>query len=400
MDPLTIATNALTNLSFLLIIGIAISLLADSLKLPRILLLLLTGILLGNIYIEGSQLISIPETLTLGIAIFSLIMIVFSGTITLKIKDVDIESGPALKLLFLFMTLNLLLITPFSILFFGTSLIGVTAAIILAIISSGTDAASVFSISKNNTSIYNLLRIEAIVNTPIIVVIPLIFVKIVQEGYGSLTKAVLEKSMDILKLFIIGIGTGIVIGIILFKTLKKITDKNDQQVLLFSGAFLTYVLAEAMGGDGIVAVATLGIIFATYYTRLSTTNYSVITARALEILVFLLLGISIKIPLNAKFLLESIIIFLLLLLSRYLAVRFTLKKEEFTGIERLTAFLVMPKGIATGVTALALVLIEPSFARVSAIILLITVYSLVLASIAEYFIARSENHVVSRTSGK
>ncbi|MCD6589875.1 cation:proton antiporter [Candidatus Woesearchaeota archaeon] len=403
MDPLSTATSVLTSLSFLLVLGLGLSLLADALRIPRILVLLITGIILGSISINGIPVISFPQSLTFGIAILSLIMIVFTGTSTIKIREVDIATSKALKLLGTFLFFNILFILLLGINLFGLNVFGFTAAMILAIISAGTDAASVFSLlGMTNSEIGNILKIEAVMNTPIVVVLPLIFVRIMQEGYGNFVVAILEKGSEVFKLFVIGIGTGVVLGIILFKILKSMSEAADQQVMLFSGAFLTYIIAEAIGGDGIVGVATLGIMFATYYTRISTVKFSLIAAQALEILVFLLLGISIKIPFNLSFMLRSFTVFIAMFIARFIAVKLALSKKEFTMNEQLVALLLMPKGIATGVTALALVLIEPSLREVSAIILAITIYSLILSSISLLFLRNKigEKNATPRPSGK
>ncbi len=390
MDTITLSMSALTNLSFLLIIGMGLSILSDALRIPRILLLIITGLILSNIYINGNPIVTLPQSLIFGIGILSLIMIIFSGTSTLKLKEVDIATSTALKLLGSFLFFNILFLLIYGLIIFGVNIYGFTSAMILAILSSGSDAASVFSLLKEKEEISDILKIESVLNTPIVVVLPLLFARIIKEGYGNLVIAIIEKGPEILKLFLLGIGTGVVIAIILFKILKHMSNDSDRQVMLFSGAFLTYVLAESLNGDGIIAVATLGVMFANYYTRISTAKFSIIAARALEILIFLLLGLSIKVNLSLEFLFRSIVLFLLILIARCIAVKLTLPKKEFTRREQLLAIFLMPKGIATGVTALALVLMEPSLSEIGALILIITIYSLILSSLALIFLQKKE----------
>ncbi len=383
MDPLITTTQILTSLSFILLLGILISFISYHIKIDKTLLLIIAGIALWYIRIEGNSLVDLPSALIFGIAILSLITIVFSGSSLIKLRELDKITSYALKLEGSFMLFNILILIPIGLFIFGFNLEGFVMSLILAIISGGTDAGSVFSMTGvKKSNILNILKVESILNTPIVVVIPMIIARILKEGKGDFAKAILINSPEIFKVFVTGIGTGIVLGIIMVKLLNAFKENIDKEILLFSGAFLTYVSSEFVGGDGIIAVATLGVVFGTLYKGISVASFSIITAQVFEILIFILLGGIVASVINGVLLLKALLVFLGIFIARVLAVQISLK-EIFSNREKLVALFFMPKGIATGVTAIALMLmLGNSFKELVGIILLTLLYSLILSSIA------------------
>ncbi len=112
-------------------------------------------------------------------------------------------------------------------------------------------------------------------------------------------------------------------------------------------------------------------------------------SNALEILVFVLVGLIIKFPLTMDFFLKSLFLFCLLILARAAAVLVALKKSDYSFKEKLFTTLIMPKGIAVAVVAFSFSLFE-SFQMeiILNLILVFMVYSLILSAIMQRFSKR------------
>src|SRR3989338_3177790 len=103
----------LTYLAVILLMGVLISALSQKLRIPNVLLLLLTGIGLSNVMYNGSQLIKFPELFLTGVGILALVMIVFDCSSRFKLKNFDYFSLHVLWLAIVFLIFNLIFLTIF-----------------------------------------------------------------------------------------------------------------------------------------------------------------------------------------------------------------------------------------------------------------------------------------------
>ena len=83
--------------------GIVCSIIADKLNIPNVLLLILSGIILGNISYHGERLITLSPVFLTSVAILALVMIVFDGSSGFKWRDIDTFSVRVLKLVLVFL---------------------------------------------------------------------------------------------------------------------------------------------------------------------------------------------------------------------------------------------------------------------------------------------------------
>ena len=351
VDPLL----SLTYLTLVIIIGLISSIISARIKIPNVLLLLLGGILLNYITIGGNPIVQFSTSFITAISILALIMIVFDSTSRLSFKEFDESSSSALKLTGWFVALTIVLLTT------ATSFlieVPISLALLFSTLMVGTAPDVVLSIAQDSKNrIMQILKIESIVNTPLVVLIPFIildFMKTIE------TQEVVVVATDYFKPFLLqiftGAGVGLIISIIVFKVMRRYYSENLSPLAVISTALLSYILAENLGGNGVLSVTVAGLMFAnfTIKQKVALMSFSKLFSAILEILVFIFVGLLIRLPSDYIFWFKSIILFFIYLVIRYIAVYLSLRGETNLK-ERLFMTFNMPKGIAVAVVTALLI---------------------------------------------
>ena len=141
----------------------------------------------------------------------------------------------------------------------------------------GTSPDVVLSMLKNEKhKIVEFLRIESIINTPLTVLMPFILLDLYNTL--NLQEVIFSKLLEQLKPFItqfvVGIGAGVLIGLIISKVMKKAYSETLSPLALVTAALLTYILAENLGGNGVLAVTVMGLLFGNFYVKQKEQLYS------------------------------------------------------------------------------------------------------------------------------
>ncbi len=384
------AITYLMGLALILFIGIAASIAARKLRMNNILLLVLVGILLANTGFVSVDLFSFPSQFMVSLAILTLAMVVFDGSSRFTLQELDKRSDKALELVILFIICNVLLLGgAASWLFFGWTLQGILFSLIFAVVMSGTDPGSIFIMLgdvKHKT--LDFLRLEAVLNTPAIVIIPFLLLGLLRDVKSfTVTTTFTSFLVPFLQQVIVGIGAGMLFGIIVFRLMRKHYSQQLSPVVVIAATILSYVVAEQLGGNGVLSVATLGLIFGNTYVkrRERLMEFSGLLANSLEILVFILVGMLVVIDFPVSFLVKSILLFLVAVAARHLAVMITLRGTEYKPTEKVFIALNMPKGIAVSVVALAFSVLDVELDGVVPLMILFIVYSLILGSVIDRF---------------
>lgn len=372
-DALTI----LTQLSVLLLIGILGSVLAKRLGISNVLILLITGFALGRAF---PALFVFEEVFLVSVAVVTLALVVFEGTSRLSLRTLDQYSAPALNLtVWQLGFVSAIVGVAAFFLFFSSFPAGGMLALILAISLAGTDPSSVLIMVKHAPArMVQLLTLEAVVNTPVMIVLPFMLIDGLTEQVG------LSQLIDVVQQTVVGVGTGVLLGVIIFKTLRKYYSSSISPVLVVTTALLAYILAENLGGSGVLAVATLGILFGNFTIKRKEElqDFSFAFSSVLEILIFLLIGIIIGegFPLEGEFLLKSLLLFLALVVARALAVTVVLYRD-YSLRELAFMTLTMPKGIAVAVLIFSFALFPQIPRETLSVLFAISLYSVALSTI-------------------
>jgi potassium/hydrogen antiporter len=402
MDPL----ESLTRITIVLFIGLVVGIISKKIRIPSILLLILTGAVLNNIYINGQKTFVFSNEFLISASILALVMIVFQGSSNFTYKDLDTYSESALKLALVFLVLNLLFLSIATSFIFGIS--NIILCLIFAAVMSGTDPGSVIALFHSKTNkITEILKFESVINTPIVVLLPFILLNLMELD-SSVIASVGEYFYPFLQQIITGIGTGVVVGVIVFRSLKKFYSDRISPLTLITSALITYILSEKLGGNGVLAVTVVGIIFGNFTVKgkPELKEFSNILSNILEMLVFVLIGFLLPVAFEAGFIIKSIILFMLMLLLRFVAVQLIYMHDHVNVKERIFMSLNCAKGIAVAVVAfilsnfiLKIPIVEdnvrtiiplplesiPGTSEIVNLMILFIIYSVIVSSIAARF---------------
>ncbi len=375
----------LTSLAVILAIGILCTLLSEKIKIPNVLLLVFAGIIIGHARYYGNEIINFSPLFLTCIGTLALVMIIFDSSSRFKLKEFDTFSFRAIKLAIIFLLLNLVILTIAVILIFGIK--NIFLAMVFSALMAATAPDVVLTMLRNASKnrVIELLNIESIINTPLIVLIPFIIIDLLKDYKAELfLSKFMESFAPFINQFVTGIGAGILIGIVVFKVMRTQYSESLSPLALITTALVTYILAENLGGNGVLAVTTLGLFFGNIYVKEkeSLHEFSYIFANSLEILVFVLVGIMIKIPLDFSFFVRSIVLFIIYLVIRYMAVQMCFSKLNYSFKEKLFMSLNVPKGIAVTVVVFILATFEiDGIQPILNLILIFIVYSIILSTI-------------------
>lgn len=388
------ALGIITAIAVLLFVGVICSWISSKLRIPDVLLLLITGILFGITTYQGKPLIAFPELFLTSMAILALALIIFDSTARWRIKEVDTLSLKAIKISIMTITLHLLL---FPIAAHYILHLPVWMSILFATLICGTGPEVLLPTEKKKNKTLSLLKIESLFNTPLTVIFPFIVLDLMQNVKVQWMTSIIEQLVPFIMKFIVGLGAGVFVGIILFKIMQKAYTDIYASLAVIIAALLSYVLAENLGGSGVLAVTALGLFFGKTLDKqkINLLNVEGVLAKALFIFVFILLGLIIHIPLTKKFFIQSISLFGIYLFIRFISISLTTFKEQ-NFKEKIFMTLNSPKGIATATVVFILAVYNIEGMRIVLdMTLAMVLYSIILSSImmsfSKWFIEHEKN---------
>lgn len=382
----------LTFLAIVLLIGILSSIVSKKIRLPNVLLLLLFGILLNNIYYKGKPLVYFPTELIAAIAVLAIAIIVFDSTSRLKIKEFDTFAFKSLYLTIIFMVLSIAVITVLAYYLFHFNIF---YSIMFASLLAGTAPEVVLSIMKETKSkVVELLEIESVINTPLVVLIPFIVLDMKRTIGTFAVENLISQTVPFLQQLVSGIGAGILVGLVVFKLMRRYYSEWLSPIAMIAATLLSYVIAENLGGNGVLAVTVMGLFFGSVYVKekAELQAFSSIFSHLLMILVFVMVGLLIDIFAGWVFMLKAFGIYLVICLVRYLSLNVTVGKE-FKKKEIIFMTFNAPKGIAVAVVVLLLSTLNlENIIIMLDLALVVMLYSIVISSIfvglSKYFIGK------------
>ncbi|MBW2975957.1 cation:proton antiporter [Candidatus Woesearchaeota archaeon] len=374
----------LTYLAVILLIGLLTSILSQRFRIPNILLLLIIGIGLGRMEYKGGPLIYFPELFLTSISILALVMIVFDSASRFKLKRFDYFSLKTLWLSFVFLVFNLIFLTVFTMLIFKVE--SVFLALIFSAVMSGTDPAAVLTMLKNaSNKVFEFLEFESLLNTPLIVLLPFIILELKMTlKDGIIISTFLEQIVPLLQQFVVGIGSGVLIGLVMFKFMRKTYSIVLSPLAVITSALLAYIIAENLEGNGVLAVMSMGLLFGNLYVKqkFQLQEFALVFSNSLEILVFVLIGLIISIPFSLGFFIKSLMLFVIYLLIRFSSISASLRGMNFTLREKIFMSLNVQKGIAVAVVVFSFATLNiEGMQTILNLVLAFMLYSIILSTV-------------------
>ncbi|MBN2141795.1 cation:proton antiporter [Candidatus Woesearchaeota archaeon] len=408
MDPMIV----LTYIAIILLIGVLCTFVSKALRLPYHLILLLLGIFLGSLYMNGVPLFQVDASFIIGISTLLVVLLVFDSSSRIKIGENEMEGMPAINLISIFVLFSLIFSGLFAVKLFypAVTLSAVLYSLVFAVLVVETDLGSVLHLFKDFAKekakhLLLFFETEANLNTAFVILFPFVILEILknfdfenQSLYWVLTYNLPGFLYEIL----MAVGVGIIIGLLMLKILRKWYDHHFSPIALLAAALGAYIMASLMGGIGIVAVAVVGFFFGNIYVegREQLAEFGRMLVSALEILVFVILGIAVRIPLDFSYFWKSILLFAVVLIVRIAAVFITQRSKEFTSREKLFIGLNMPKGIAIAAVVLLLSTYNvPGLNVVLQLSVLMMIYSIVLSFVLDFYAEPILREPIKASSG-
>ena len=340
----------LTSIALIILLGLFIGSIFTKLKLPSLVGMILTGIILGPhmLNLLDSSIIGISSELRQ----IALVIILTRAGLALDIKDLKKVGRPAILMCFIPATLEIL-----GFIILGPKLLNLPildSAILGTVIAVVSPAVIVPRMLKlmeegygTNKSIPQLILAGASVDDIFVIVLFTSFTSIATTGSNFSISSIIEIPISI----IIGIILGILTGIVLVYLFKKIHIRDSIKILIIlSVSFLFITVEDLLKGfipiSGLLAVMSLGATILKIYSKLArriSNKYSKLWVGA-EVFLFVLVGASVDIKYAMNSGIITIILILGALVFRIFGVLLSLIKTEMNFKERLfSAIGYMPK---------------------------------------------------------
>lgn len=339
----------LTSLALIFICGMTLSSIFQKLKIPGLLGMLITGIVLGP------YVLNLLDSSILGISAdlreIALIIILMRAGPNLNIKDLKKVGRPAVLMCFVpacFEIAGMVLVAP--------GLLGISvldAAIMGAVVGAVSPAVIVpkmLHLMENRygteKSIPQLIMAGASVDDVFVIVLFTAFTGLAQ-GEGISPASFAQIPVSIVLGLLIGVGLGLVLGLFF----KKFHLRDSiKVVILLSASFLLVALEASLEGivpiSGLLAVMSMGAALQRKRSEAAKRLSSKLSKLwiAAEVLLFVLVGATVDINYAASAGLMAIVVVLCALLFRMLGVFCCLLKTRLLVKERLFCMIAyMPK---------------------------------------------------------
>ncbi|EGT5082047.1 TPA: cation:proton antiporter [Clostridioides difficile] len=330
----------LTSLALIFLLGMASGGIFKRIKLPSLLGMLLTGIILGPYVLNliDNSILDISSELRK----IALIIILTRAGLSLDINDLKKVGRPAVLMCFIPATFEIIGMIVLAPKLLGVSIL--EAAVMGAVVGAVSPAIIVPKMLKlmeegygTEKSIPQMLLAGTSIDDIFVIVMFTVFTGLAQ---GNSISAI--SFLQIPVSIILGAIAGAVIGICLAVFFKKVHMRDSAKgVLLLSISFLMISLETALEGivpfSGLLAVMNIGIFFQIKYrvvARRLSVKYSKLWVGA-EILLFVLVGATVDISYAFKAGIGAVILIFGVLLFRMVGVFFCLIKTNLTIKERL-----------------------------------------------------------------
>lgn len=289
----------LFSLALIFLVGICLGSIFNKLKMPQLLGMLITGIILGpfGLKLLDEKILLISSDLRQ----FALVIILLRAGFNLDLNSLKKVGKSAILMCFVPATLEIIGMIIFAPKFLGLSLIdSAILGTVIAAVSPAVIVPKMLNLIEKkygtNKSIPQLIMAGASVDDVFVIVLFTSFLKLATTGKFSIINLV-----KIPISIILGIILGILIGLILIYFFKKIHLRDSLKiVIVLSISFILLFLENLIKGNinfsGLLAIMSIGITFNQKYFVLSQRLSQKFTKLwvAAELLLFVLVGATVN----------------------------------------------------------------------------------------------------------
>ncbi len=283
--------SLLIGASLLLLVSVLVSKISDRFGIPTLLLFLMLGMLAGSDGIGGIYFDNPAQAQFIGV--IALVLILFSGGLDTEWNQVRTVLREGLLLSTLGVLITALIVGMFASALLGSSLL---EGMLLGAIVSSTDAAAVFSVLRSKGiqlkgSLKPLLELESGSNDPMAIFLTVGLIRLLTVPELSPLSLVGAFILQMLLGALVGIAAGRMMLLLINRV--KLGNEGLYPVLLLALIFLTYGVAEIIGGNGFLAVYVGAIVLAHHHFlhKRSLLRFFDGLAWLMQITMFLTLGL-------------------------------------------------------------------------------------------------------------
>lgn len=258
------------------LVGIGVS----RLRLPYTVALVLVGLALG---VSGTfRAVDLTSELILLVFLPPLL---FEGAINMDLDDLVLRWRQVAVLAFAGTAISATVIAVFLVVVPGMP---AELAVVFAVMLAATDPVSVLAIFKENgvaSGLRTLMEGESVFNDAIAIVAYLIAVEV---AFGNDTVTFQDALSEFGTEVVVGVGAGAAVGFLAHRLMATLDDHLVEITLSLVTAYGAYLLADRLGGSGVIAVVASGLLIGNYGTRVAMSASSRVTLREFwEVLAFL-----------------------------------------------------------------------------------------------------------------
>lgn len=391
----------LFSLALIFLLGMSLGKIFDKLGLPKLLGMLLTGVVLGPYVlnlIDGSIL-----EISADLRKIALIIILMRAGLNLDLKDLKKVGRPAVLLCFVpavFEILGMVLLAPrfLNLPLLDAAILGT----VVAAVSPAVIVPRMLKLMENgygrDQKIPQMIMAGASVDDVFVIVLFTAF-----TGFAVTGEMKFSELLSIPTAIVLGSVFGALVGWGLTKLFDRFHIRDTGKVLvLLSTAFLLVSMEDALQGtvgfSGLLAVMAMGIMLQEKKYEVSrrlSGKFSKLWVAA-ELLLFVLVGASVNLKLAFTAGLPAVLLVLLALLFRTAGVFVSLLKTPLTKKERaFSAMAYLPKAtVQAAIGGIPLAMGLPS----GEIILTVAVVSIVItAPLGAMLVDRSYRHLLKKS---
>jgi cell volume regulation protein A len=250
------AVQVLGFIGILLIIGFLLDYLFRKTNFPDILILLTIGYLIGPVFniINPSDIASASEI----IATLALVIILFNGGLHFDFAEVLSNAPRAITLVILGVGVGIATTAVFAHYVLKWELLD---SLLLGSILGGTSAAIVIPLitrARVPDQVSTLLSLEAVLNSPIIIVLALVILKVITGGETGIEISTV--GIDIATRFLLGTAIGVGVGFLWLFILTRMEREEYSDILTLAVVFALYFGVELFNGSGVIFALVFGLI--------------------------------------------------------------------------------------------------------------------------------------------
>lgn len=336
----------LVSLALILLIGLAMSALCQKLKLPGIIGMLVTGMVLGPFVLDLLD----PSILSISAELrkIALIIILIKAGLSLDLEDLKKVGRAAILLSFLPACFEILAYVIFAPKIFGLS--RVEAALMGAVLGAVSPAVVVPRMVKlmderygTKEGIPQMILAGASMDDIFVIVLFTSFLSMAQGGSLEF-----KDFLDVPTSIILGIGLGAIVGYVLYLFFENLFKKDKvvrnsmKVIIVLAVSFLLTGVEDMLKGkiavSGLLAVVAMASVLkiksTDFVTRRLAEKFGKLWLGA-EIMLFVLVGAAVDIRYTLKAGLPALLMILLALLIRTLGVLIATAKTHLSKKERL-----------------------------------------------------------------